>query len=64
MPVSDWASGSRLERQVWHRLFRVMSPALNRLLLFLLLRLGCRVDHPLFSPHLLVISRKPSGGRA
>jgi hypothetical protein len=36
---------------------------INRLCL-VLHRFGIRIDHPLVSPHLLVISRKPSGGIA
>lgn len=52
-----------LQKYVWNPLWVVALRTINRFCL-MLHRLGIRLDHPLISPHLLVISRKPSGGIA
>jgi SAM-dependent methyltransferase len=61
-PVME-ASHPLVHRLLWQPIYLLTSRGINRFCL-LLLRLGLRIDHPLFSPHLLVISRKPSGGIA
>jgi len=60
LPGAPWRS-RLVQRLLWRPFTLLASRGINRLCLTLL-RLGLRVDHPLISPHLLVISRKSSGG--
>lgn len=57
LPAEALAGFPRLQRAVWRPLHLVASRAVNRLCLGLH-RAGMRIDHPLISPHLLVVSQK------
>lgn len=58
VPADAFAHRPRIQRFVWAPAYRAASGGLNRAHLALH-RLGVRVDHPLISPHLLVVARAP-----
>lgn len=55
--------GHAVPSRLWHPLWVAALRTVNRTCLGLG-RFGVHLDHELYSPHLLVISRKPSGGSA
>jgi 2-polyprenyl-6-hydroxyphenyl methylase/3-demethylubiquinone-9 3-methyltransferase len=57
VPADALRGWPRLQRLVWRPTYRLASGGLNRACL-LLHRLHVRVDHPLISPHLIVVARK------
>lgn len=59
LPAGGFRRFPWLERALWRPLHLVASRGLNRACL-LLHRARVRLDHPLISPHLLVVSRKPA----
>lgn len=62
LPADAFKHRPLVQRLAWGPAHRVASAAIERACRQLL-RLGVRIDHPLVSPHLLVVSRRPEGGR-
>lgn len=59
LPADAFARFPRFQRTVWEPLHLVASRSVNRLCLGLH-RAGLRIDHPLLSPHLVIVSQKPA----
>lgn len=63
VPADAWSRWPRLQRAVWRPAYRLAAGGLNRGCLGLH-RLGVRLDHPLISPHLLVVAQAAGGPRS
>jgi SAM-dependent methyltransferase len=63
MPGNAFAHRPRVQRLVWGPAYRVAAGLTSRAC-FLLHRRGIRLDHPLLSPHLLVVAQDPRPSRA
>jgi SAM-dependent methyltransferase len=59
LPVSPFPGWPRLQRALWRPAYRAAYGSLERLC-GILHRRGVRIDHPLISPKLLVVARKPA----
>jgi len=61
LPHDAFAGRPRIQRWLWRPLYRLASGSVNRGCL-LLHGLRLRLDHPLISPHVLVVARTPGPG--
>ncbi len=59
VPVSPFPGWPRLQRALWRPAYRAAYGSLDRVC-WALHRCGARIDHPLISPKLLVVARKPA----